>query len=71
MVIGEIEPLLGQLGEEREFEEIILDIWMRSRDHEEARSRFEEFGQVLVKAKADYLESKALDREIFGEDYEV
>ncbi len=71
MVIGEIEPLLGHLEEEREFEEIILDIWMRSRDHEEARSRFEEFGQNLVKAKADYLDSKALDREVFGEDYEV
>jgi superfamily II DNA or RNA helicase len=71
MVIGEIEPLLGHLGEEREFEEIILEIWMQSRDHEEARSRFEELGQNLVKAKADYLDSKALDREIFGEDYEV
>ena len=71
MVIGEIEPLLGHLGEEREFEEVILEIWMQSRDREEARSRFEVFGQNLVKAKADYLESKALDREIFGEDYEV
>jgi superfamily II DNA or RNA helicase len=71
MVIGEIEPLLGHLEEEREFEEIILEIWMQSRDHEEARSRFEKFGQNLLKAKADYLDSKALDREIFGEDYEV
>jgi SNF2 family DNA or RNA helicase len=71
MVIGEIEPLLGHLEEEREFEEIILEIWMQSRDQEEARSRFEEFGQNLVKAKGDYLDSKALDREIFGEDYEV
>ncbi|HEX2260224.1 MAG TPA: SNF2-related protein, partial [Candidatus Binatia bacterium] len=71
MVIGEIEPLLGYLGEEREFEDIVMEIWMRSRNYEEARSRFEVFGQDLVKAKADYLESKELDREIFGEDYEV
>jgi len=71
MVIGEIEPLLGYLGEEREFEDIVMEIWTRSRDHEEARSRFEVFGQDLVKAKDDYLESKELDREIFGEDYEV
>jgi SNF2 family DNA or RNA helicase len=71
MVIGEIEPLLGYLGEEREFEDIVMEIWMRSRNHEEARSRFEVFGQDLVKAKADYLESKELDRGIFGEDYEV
>jgi len=71
MVIGEIEPLLGYLGEEREFEDIVMKIWMGSRDYEEARSRFELFGQDLVKAKADYLGSKELDREIFGEDYEV
>ena len=71
MVIGEIEPLLGYLGEEREFEDIVMEIWMRSRNHEEARSRFEVFGQDLVKAKADYLESKELDREIFAADYEV
>jgi superfamily II DNA or RNA helicase len=71
MVIGEIEPLLGYLGEEREFEDIVMEIWMRSRNHEEARSRFEVFGQDLVQAKADYLESKELDREIFAEDYEV
>jgi superfamily II DNA or RNA helicase len=71
LVIGEIEPLLGYLGEEREFEDIVMEIWMRSRNHDEARSRFEEFGQDLVNAKADYLKSKELDREIFGEDYEV
>ncbi|MGH7797954.1 MAG: DEAD/DEAH box helicase [Candidatus Binatia bacterium] len=71
MVIGEIEPLLGYLGEEQEFEDIIMQIWMQSRNHDEARSRFECFGQDLIKAKADYLESKTLDREIFGEDYEV
>ena len=71
MVIGEIEPLLGYLGEEREFEDIVMEIWVRSRDHEEARSRFDLFGQDLVKAKSDYLKSKELDREIFAEDYEV
>ena len=71
MVIGEIEPLLGYLGEEREFEDIMMEIWMQSRNHDEARSRFERFGQDLVKAKADYLDSKTLDREILGEDYEV
>jgi superfamily II DNA or RNA helicase len=71
MVIGEIEPLLGYLGEEREFEDIVMDIWVRSRDRAEARSRFERLGQDLVQAKSDYLKSKELDREVFAEDYEV
>src|SRR4030043_1583069 len=30
MVIGEIEPLLGYLGEEREFEDVIMEIWVGS-----------------------------------------
>ncbi len=71
MVIGEIEPLLGYLGEEREFDDIVMEIWLRSHNHEEARSRFEVLGQDLVKAKSDYLKSKELDRKVFGEDYEV
>jgi hypothetical protein len=71
MVIGEIEPLLGYLGEEREFEEIVMEIWLGSSDQHEARSRFEALGQSLVKARSSYLGSKELDKEIFGEDYEV
>jgi SNF2 family DNA or RNA helicase len=71
MVIGEIEPLLGYLGDEREFEDVVTEIWLRSHNHEEARSRFEVFGQDLIKAKSHYLKSKELDREVFGEDYEV
>jgi superfamily II DNA or RNA helicase len=71
MVIGEIEPLLGYLGEDREFDDIVMEIWLRSGNDEEARSRFETLGRDLVKAKSDYLKSKELDREVFGEDYEV
>jgi superfamily II DNA or RNA helicase len=71
MVIGEVEPLLGYLGEDREFEEIVMELWLSSTDQAEARSRFEDFGQSLVKAKSDYLKSKELDRAIFGEEYEV
>ena len=71
MVIGEIEPLLGYLCEDREFEEIVMEIWLKSNDRDDARARFEAFGQNLVQARSSYLRSKELDREIFGEDYEV
>ena len=47
-----------------------MEIWMGSRNYEEAGSRFEVFGQDLVKAKADYLGSKIRPGN-FGEDYEV
>lgn len=71
MVIGEIEPILGYLQEGKEFEEIIMEIWLRSRTQEEARSGFESLGHEMVKAKTAYQESKELDRAIFGEEYEA
>ncbi len=49
MVIGEIESLLSYLGEEREFEEIVMEIWLGSNDEHETRSRFEALGQNLVR----------------------
>ncbi len=71
MIIGEIEPILGYLGEDKEFEKIIFDIWLRSSSQGEINSSFEIFGTELIKAKTEYLKSAELDREIFGEDYEV
>lgn len=71
LVIGEIEPILGYLGEERDFEEIIMEIWLKSGNKEEIQAGFESLGQDLIEAKEGYLKSKELDVEIFGEEYEV
>ncbi|MFH1048308.1 MAG: SNF2-related protein [Patescibacteria group bacterium] len=71
MVIGEVEPILGYLGEDKEFENIILDIWLKNSDQKTINKNFEDFGSKLVKAKSEYLKSAALDKEVFGEDYEV
>lgn len=71
MVIGEIEPILGQLGEDRDFEDIIMEIWLKSKDEGGIREGFEQLGNELVKAKGEYMNAKVLDNEIFGEDYEI
>ncbi|GFP36981.1 hypothetical protein HKBW3S44_00662 [Candidatus Hakubella thermalkaliphila] len=70
MVIGEIEPILGHLGEDRDFEDIILEMWQKT-GRENLREGFEQLGSDLVKAKQNYLNAKAADSEIFGEDYEM
>jgi SNF2 family DNA or RNA helicase len=70
MVIGEIEPILGHLGEE-DFEDIIMDIWIKSRDKREVEMGFEKLGHDLIEAKNEYLKAKAYDDEIFGQDYEI
>jgi SNF2 family DNA or RNA helicase len=71
MVIGEIEPILGHIGREDEFEDIIMDIWLKSTTHEDMKDEFEQLGQEMVKAKKSYLKAKKLDEDIFGEDYEI
>lgn len=71
MVIGEIEPILGHLGEERDFEDIIIEIWLKSKDEDSLKYGFERFGDEMAKAKSEYLRAKAFDSEIFGEDYEM
>ncbi len=70
MVIGEIEPILGHLGEDQDFEDIILELWQKT-GRENLREGFEQLGSDLVKAKQNYLNAKAADSEIFGEDYEM
>jgi len=70
VVIGEIEPILGHLGEE-DFEDIIMDIWIKSRDKREVEMGFEKLGHDLIEAKNEYLKAKAYDDEIFGQDYEI
>ncbi|HLD69446.1 MAG TPA: SNF2-related protein [Candidatus Omnitrophota bacterium] len=71
MVIGEIEPILGRIGQDEEFEDVIMEIWMNSKNDDELRSNFGQLGDQMKNAKQEYLQSKALDDKIFGQDYET
>jgi SNF2 family DNA or RNA helicase len=71
MVIGEIEPILGQLEEEGDFENLIMEIWLTSSDTEGMKDGFARLGDEIVKAKRKYLDAKAMDSEVLGEDYEA
>ncbi|MBI5287146.1 MAG: DEAD/DEAH box helicase family protein [Deltaproteobacteria bacterium] len=71
MVIGEIEPILGYIGEDKDFEEIVMEIWLKSEGLEGLKEGFERLGNELLNAKGEYLKTKALDEEMFGEALEV
>lgn len=71
MVIGEIEPILGHLEREDDFEEIVMEIWLASTNEKELKGGFEKLGEELLQAKKRYLKTKAFDNELFGEDYEI
>jgi SNF2 family DNA or RNA helicase len=67
LVIGEIDMILGNLDEEREFEDLIADLWGASADLEDFRRRMEELGERLVAAKEAYLRQRSHDDRLFGD----
>ena len=71
LVIGEMDMILGKLADERDFEEIVLDVWARAHSKEDLQVEMEKLGEELVKARRSYLETKAYDEALFGQDFGV
>lgn len=69
LVIGEIDMILGHLADERDFPEIITDLWVRAGSPEEMRQEIERLGEEMVQAKAAYRRTEELDELVFGQDY--
>ncbi len=67
LVIGEIDMILGNLDEEKEFEEVVTDLWAQSRDESDFRSALDRLGDQLLSAKESYLRQRAQEERLFGE----
>ncbi len=59
--------ILGNLDEEREFEDIVLDEWLASADDDQFRTRMDALGNRLIEAKQTYLKQRDYDDRLFGE----
>jgi SNF2 family DNA or RNA helicase len=66
LVIGEVDMILGNLEDEREFQEVVADLWADSTDQDDFAHRIEELGDRLLEAKRAYFEQRALDDKLFG-----
>ena len=69
LVVGEIGEILGNLEEEREFEDLVLDLWAGADSDPAAVARIAELGERLAGARLRYVESKAYDEALFGDDF--
>lgn len=67
LVIGEVDMILGNLDQEKEFEEVVTDLWVQSRDATEFRSELDQLGDRLLAAKQAYLRQRAYEEKLFGE----
>lgn len=69
LVIGEIDMILGNLEEEKEFEEIVIDLWAQSRDDAEFHAALERLGDQLLAAKENYLRQRVQEERLFGDKF--
>ncbi len=69
LVIGEIDMILGNLDEEKEFEDVVTDLWAHSRDDSDFRSALDRLGDQLLAAKENYLRQRAQEEKLFGEKF--
>ena len=67
LVIGEVDMILGNLEEEKEFQDVIADLWAESADTGDFGRRMEELGNRLLAAKEAYLRQRTYDDHLFGD----
>jgi superfamily II DNA or RNA helicase len=71
LVIGEIDMILGRVRGEKEFSDMVYDIWIQSVSDAERKKGFDQLATRLKRSKAGYEKTKALDEKLFGENYEL
>ncbi len=70
LVVGEVGSILGNLEDGDQFESLVLNLWLRSRDDAELEKSFVTLGETLLEAQEQYVQSKELDEALFGEDFQ-
>ncbi len=71
MVIGEIDMILGRMRGERDFSEMVYDIWAEADSDEARKTGFEKLAAYLRRVKSGYQKTKELDEKLFGDEYEL
>ncbi len=68
LVVGEIGEIMGEMDEDADFADLVFAAWVETTEAER-ESAFEQLSERLVEAKQQYESVKALDEELFGEEF--
>ncbi len=66
LVIGEIDTILGNLDDNREFQDVVADLWAESDDTDDFSRRVDALGDRILEAKRAYLQQRQHDDRLFG-----
>ncbi len=67
LVVGEIDMILGNLDETKDFGDIVMEIWVNSKTQKELEEQMENLGEKLVEARRQYTKAKDYDDRLFGD----
>nr|MBP9128044.1 DEAD/DEAH box helicase [Elusimicrobiota bacterium] len=70
LVVGETETILGDMLEEKDFEHVLMSLWLEAANDSDFEGRMEDWGRKIIQKKADYFQERRLDEQLFGADYE-
>jgi SNF2 family DNA or RNA helicase len=71
LVIGELDMILGDLEGDLDIPGRVFSIWTETDGEDGLRAGFGRLGEDLVAARRRYEETRAVDKAIFGRDFEV
>lgn len=66
LVIGEIDMILGNLNDEREFEDIVMDILVSSQSDADLKDRMDALGNQMIAARKEYFRVREYEEKLFG-----
>ena len=69
LVIGEMGMILGQLSDEHDFEDLLIDIWVQSQSTDELQSGFNQLAETLTAARTAHQKTQEYDEALFGDDF--
>ena len=71
LVVGEIDTILGNMGDEFDFSETVIDLWLANEKPKQLNDAFGNLGQQLLDAKHSYQEIQEFDEKLFGDEFEA
>ncbi len=71
MVIGEIDMILGRVRGEKDFSDIVCELWLETEPGQDRQKSFDNLGTRLKRAKTGYEKTRQLDDKLFGDTYEL
>jgi superfamily II DNA or RNA helicase len=67
LVVGELDMVLGRVGEDFVFEDAVFDAHLESADEEDLSRRLEDLGTQLVQARVEHVAGRAEIDELVAE----